>query len=231
MFKFRPKHSAHHFDVPSEYEGLDPTMTSQTFLELIREGTISGVSVTLKHTGVECTVGVTPQDIKPNGFGGIRLYQHVMLCQSYNLKIIRYFNQGNDNLLTCRYDGETVIESQSEIRPNGKTYSTSDINLHHMKVINGVSVTKDGSDPSVKVRKMFVDSNRKDFEDIMGTVACSSTGHRKFHQLGDLGLDDYHDHEKPWALLNEQNYNQFVEWSRVDFPIKSYQEMIDHLNI
>ena len=150
-----------------------------------------------------------------------------------NLRVLRMYCNGNeDENIVCRWTNFQV----DSLEHQGFVYNIWE--QHHFKVVNRSSVQKEGLDPGDILRStdFTVPSPRSRYaiEDMMRTIFLSPTAHKIVHnQWNNSDITNYENHVLPWALRNEYNWNEMINFlmgmGYAEFP--SYQEWFDSLKL
>lgn len=150
-----------------------------------------------------------------------------------NLRVLRKYSTGDENTpIICNWTG-VVIDGHEH---DGATFNIWE--QHHFKVVNRASVQKEGSDPGEILRStdFTVPSprSRMAIEDMMRTIFLSPTAHKIVHNCwNNSDITNYENHVLPWALRNEENWNEMVSYlmgmGYAEFP--SYTEWYDSLKL
>lgn len=88
---------------------------------------------------------------------------------------------------------------------------------HHFKVRNRASVQKEEADPGEILRRLdFSIANGDTVEaikDMMRTIFLSPSAHKAVHNTwNDSDITNYAEHQRPWALRNQDNWNAWMDW-------------------
>lgn len=94
--------------------------------------------------------------------------------------------------------------------------TTNIFQLHHIKVNDRKSSTKQGADPSALLLKTKIRNNRNNIKELMGTVAVDPTNHTLIHRYKNSGLSNYKNHQWPWCLRSEDNFEYVKRMYKLD---------------
>ena len=161
-----------------------------------------------------------------------------------NIKTVRYLQTGSENsLLTCKLTGRQVENVQIQMQGKDPFVKQCDFELHHINVVNGVSVRKTGIDPSKLLKTIILTEDSDKLIDIIGTVCLSRDSHSNVHSWPCTDITNYTVDQLPWCLQNHNNFNRVCEkynlnlkyhefiWSLSNCSIKKGSSIKININI
>ena len=139
------------------------------------------------------------------------------MCMTYNMSALARLQQGITSTGILKNIGTGADITTVDI---GNNYPSIDVELHHIKVVNGSSIKKT-VEPSVILGLVRFDCmSHRDIYEILQCIAIPTVWHKAIHNKGrNTGLKDWKEFADsgkikifPYYLESEANYNETLDW-------------------
>jgi hypothetical protein len=129
-----------------------------------------------------------------------------------NLRVIRDIMNGNENWELVDCVTKQLVEGVRIPFIGGKG-TTNIFDLHHIKVVNGKSADKNGTDPAVILRTFDLKKpqNQHHIVELMKTTCLSKNTHSLVHAVPNSGIYDYDMSHRPYILQTKERFDCFCE--------------------
>lgn len=157
---------------------------------------------------------------------------YISYIRERNMAFLKLWMYGDENAeLKCMVSGLKIIKIITNPFLEGDSpIETSTFYLHHLKVRNGVSVTKEWN-PAELIISPGLLTNINMLTDIMGTVLLEDSTHKMIHSLSqNSDIDMYKKRFLPFGLQSKWNWNIVCE----RYPIVdqlNYFKFVDNLKL